>query len=169
MVLKHPSSETLSREEMFEAIATLLKMPIPSSLINATFDACDHDRSGKVTLKNFVRAMEAREEDLKRQFNLIDKDGSGEITLDELREAQSTGIFNAQEQQLSALLQAMDRVNDGNQEKDQEDGKIQWSEFRAMMILLPPATTIQTIVDLVKTNLENNQDDDFSDALLDLL
>jgi Ca2+-binding EF-hand superfamily protein len=149
--LKHPRSETLSRREIKRAMRLLLQLPIPSDLVDATFKACDVDGTGRVTLENFVHAMEARENDLFAQFTRIDLDGSGEITLEELRRAKDSGAFDAQERELTALLGAMDRANEGAHAQDR---KIQWAEFRALMILLPPATTIQTIVDLVRQNLD---------------
>jgi Ca2+-binding EF-hand superfamily protein len=153
--LKHPGCETLTRGDIKRAMRLLLQMPIPSDLVDATFNACDLDKSGKVTLENFVHAMELRETDLYEQFARIDLDGSGEITLEELQKAKDDGAFNAQERELNALLEAMDRVSEGSdQEMHAQDRKIQWSEFRAMMILLPPATTIQTIVDLVRQTLD---------------
>ena len=152
-VLKHPSSEYISRQEMHRTISTLLQMQVPKAIVDQTFDACDRDHSGKVTLENFVRMIEEREADLRLQFRRIDTDKSGEITLDELRQAKRKGLFVAQEREINALLEAMDRVSDGFDDVNASDRKIQWHEFRALMILLPPATTIQTIIDIMKDSL----------------
>ena len=152
--LKRPNSEMLTRSEMKRAIQTLLQMPIPSNLLEQTFRSCDKEGTGKVTLENFVRAIRERERELWIEFQSIDTDGSGEITLDELKAARFKGHFNAQERELNALLDAMDRLSLGTNMSHASDRKIQWSEFRAMMVLLPPATTIQTIVHLVKDKLD---------------
>jgi Ca2+-binding EF-hand superfamily protein len=172
--LKNPNSETLTRNELKRAMGLLLQMPIPTELVDATFNACDVDRTRRVTLENFMRAMEEREHDLYAQFSAIDSDHSGDITLDELRGARENGAFHAQERELDALLIAMDRASENSSDNSEHayDRRIQWAEFRAMMILLPPATTIQTIVDLVRRSLEEQDelrafDDD--DMVLDKL
>jgi Ca2+-binding EF-hand superfamily protein len=158
--LKNPNSETLTRNELKRAMGLLLQMPIPTELVDATFNACDVDRTRRVTLENFMRAMEEREHDLYAQFSAIDSDHSGDITLDELRRARENGAFHAQERELDALLIAMDRASENFSDNSEHayDRKIQWAEFRAMMILLPPATTIQTIVDLVRRSLDEQDE-----------
>lgn len=151
---KNPDTNYLNVSQIKRAMETLLQMPVPKRLVEETFAACDTERTGRVTLQNFVRVIQRRDEELWQQFCRIDYDGNGEITLDELKLAKQNGVFSAQERELNTLLDAMDRVSSLEGDHAFVDQKIQWHEFRAMMVLLPPASTIQVIVDVVKNELE---------------
>ena len=166
--LKHPESVTLSRDKLSQALAALLHVPPPPSLVDETFQACSNKGDDGVTLESFVRFLQTREQQLKAEFDRLDTDRSGSIDFSELIKAQETGVLKAHKRELTAVLQAMDRVSKGVNQTHSDDRMIQWEEFRAMMILLPPATTIQTIVDLVKKTIEppkNDLDRELSDFM----
>ncbi|KAH9260546.1 hypothetical protein BASA81_001013 [Batrachochytrium salamandrivorans] len=151
---KNPDVNYLNVSQIKRAMETLLQMAVPKRLVEETFAACDTEKTGQVTLQNFVQVIRRRDEELWQQFCRIDYDGNGEITLDELKLAKQNGVFMAQERELNTLLDAMDRVSSQEGDHAFVDQKIQWHEFRAMMVLLPPASTIQVIVDVVKNELE---------------
>lgn len=146
---KDPTKTELTKEELHQAMETLLRIPIRQDLVDDTFAACDANGNGRITLDEFVHFAETRERRLWDQFQALDADKSGFITFDELVTAKESLVLDAHKRDLAAVLAAVDFP-------DASDRKISWEEFRAMMILLPPATTIQTIVDLVKTSLHEH-------------
>lgn len=53
-------------------------------------------------------------------------------------------MFEASDDEIQTLINWMD-----SQEYGWQDGKIEFEEFRTSMLLLPPATSIQDIIDLL--------------------
>lgn len=97
------------------------------SEIRGLMEAADIDNSGTIDYGEFIAAtlhlnkME-REEHLFSAFSYFDKDGSGQITLDELQQAcQEFGIGDAE---LEEMIKEVDQDNDGS---------IDYNEFVAMM------------------------------------
>jgi Ca2+-binding EF-hand superfamily protein len=155
-VLKNPDKETLSLSKMRTAMSLLLRIPkekVPQKILEETFNACDQSGTGTVTMDKFVEALTRREDELKVQFSQMDRDGDGEITIEELRAAKRDGLIDASEFELQLVLDKMDDLSLGVQDEFARDRKIQYSEFRMMMILLPPATSIKTVVEFVRNRL----------------
>ncbi len=156
--LKNPAKETLSLRKIEAALSTLLQIPrgsVPKNFCQEIFQSCDVHQTGEVTMETFVQALNKREDEVKEQFNKIDKDRNGVITMNELREAREEGLIgkDVQESDLHAFVEKMDDLSLGVNEEYAWDRKIQYSEFRTMMILLPPATSIQQVINFVKKSL----------------
>ncbi len=95
-------------------------------LVKIIFKNIDNDGNNSIEYEEFVRAVIGKEKLLsdafmKHSFNFFDKDGSGEITIEEL-----SVIFNNEldMETIKKIVQEIDQ--DGNQE-------ISYDEFKAMM------------------------------------
>lgn len=83
-----------------------------------------------VEFNEFVRVMgsvyarKLTDEEMRRAFRCFDKDGSGFITKDELRDVLRQLNQNITDQRISEVLNAID---------DNQDGKISYEEFVAML------------------------------------
>ncbi|OWM82611.1 calcium-dependent protein kinase 20-like isoform X2 [Punica granatum] len=100
---------------------------VKDSEINNLMKAADIDNSGTIDYGEFVAAMlhlnkVQREDHLHAAFSYFDEDGSGYITKDELQQACKK--FGLEDIQLEELMNEVDQDN---------DGRIDYSEFVAMM------------------------------------
>jgi len=71
------------------------RIPVPSEEVKALFSEFDGDRSGEISYDEFLRGVCGEMNDFrlalaKRAFKIMDKDGSGEIDINDLR-----GVYNA--------------------------------------------------------------------------
>ncbi|OVA15943.1 Protein kinase domain [Macleaya cordata] len=120
-------SGTITFEELKNGLSKL-GSKLPESEIKQLMDAADVDRSGTIDYVEFITATMHRhrldkEENLYKAFRYFDKDGSGFITRDELKQAM-TEYGMGDEATIDEV------INDVDTDKD---GKINYEEFVAMM------------------------------------
>lgn len=121
------NSGTITFDELRDGLNRVGSTNLMESEIRELMDAADIDNSGTIDYGEFIAAtlhlnkME-REEHLFSAFSYFDKDGSGQITMDELQQAcQEFGIGDAQ---LDEMIKEVDQDNNGS---------IDYNEFVAMM------------------------------------
>lgn len=118
---------TLDRQEVLEGYEEHFGIAITEEAVDAMFAAVDIDGNGCIDYTEFVMAT-MNEKDLinqkklKAAFRLIDKDGSGAISPEELKRA--LGIDETQNDHLERLINEID---------ENGDGEIQFEEFCKMM------------------------------------
>ena len=160
--LKKPGDVYLDREQLYDAVRFLLGMNIKHDLVDRLWASCDKNRDGKVTLDEFVAAMTDRERELEEQFRELDRDGSGTISMSEIEHALTQGRFT----ESAGGVVDPDAVRELVRTFDLALGKdsgleITWSEFRAVMLLFPPASSIKDVLHLV----QDLDEDRFFDAV----
>jgi len=142
----------LDRAQMHRAVSLLLQLPVSRELTNKLFDYCDADRDGKLTVEEFVNALETHERSLRREFELLDTDGDGAISVGELRNALKDGdVDEASEEEINLVLRAFSFSKQRTPPLQVEEQRLGWAEFRSMMLLLPPTSSIKTVLGLVKS------------------
>lgn len=144
LTLDIQKNQSVGEKEIKRALKCL-KIPVNSSIVRKTYEACDKDGDGKISLQEFVEYLHKREEELKQMFQKMDLNNDGYVTLEELKLAREAGRINASDEELKGLIEWMD-----NTENSSKDGKIDFEEFRTCMVLFPPATTIQEILYLLQ-------------------
>ena len=98
--------------------------------LDEMFDAVDTDKSGEIDYSEFVVAAMAQnelnsKEKLRAAFNMFDKDGSGTISHDEIRDVFSSGGVNSMTKNaIDEIIKEID-ING--------DGEIDFEEFVEMM------------------------------------
>uniref|UniRef100_A0A0D9XAC1 Calcium-dependent protein kinase n=1 Tax=Leersia perrieri TaxID=77586 RepID=A0A0D9XAC1_9ORYZ len=113
----------LSLEELMDGLH-INGQPVPESEIRMLLEAADTDGNGTLDCDEFVTVSlhlkkMTNDEYLAAAFNYFDKDGSGFIELDELREE-----LGPNEQAILEILRDVDTDN---------DGRISYQEFELMM------------------------------------
>jgi calcium-dependent protein kinase len=97
----------------------------------AIMEGADTDSSGSINYTEFIAAtmeqkMYLKEENLRNAFKMFDKDGSGKISIEEMK--------NALGAELNDQTEDEDQWNQMIQEVDTDgDGEIDFEEFIAMM------------------------------------
>jgi calcium-dependent protein kinase len=97
----------------------------------AIMEGADTDSSGSINYTQFIAAtmeqkMYLKEENLRNAFKMFDKDGSGKISIEEMK--------NALGAELNDQTEDEDQWNQMIQEVDTDgDGEIDFEEFIAMM------------------------------------
>ena len=91
------------------------------------FENIDKDGSGKIDYSEFISASISRDkilskEKMKKVFNMFDKDGSGALSIDELKAHFSMGEDSAEE--WDKIISDVDENN---------DGEISYEEFLKIM------------------------------------
>ncbi|KMS95385.1 hypothetical protein BVRB_008780 [Beta vulgaris subsp. vulgaris] len=120
-------SGTITLEELKEGLARL-GSKLTESEIKQLMDAADVDKNGTIDYKEFITATMHRhrldkEENMYKTFLYFDKDGSGYITREELRQAM-TKVGMGDESTIDEILNDVDT---------NKDGRINYEEFVAMM------------------------------------
>lgn len=100
----------------------------------STLRALDSDNDGRLDFNEFLQSAANRvnllnEQNLKRAFSILDQNGDGKVSAEELRETFAAGVFNADEGSLNdtfwhQIIKEAD--TDG-------DGSIDYAEFKAAM------------------------------------
>jgi len=118
----------LSKEEIFEGYDQFFGKNLDKNEIEKMFDAVDIDKSGYIDYSEFVvAAMNEKQlltnEKLQSAFKMFDKDGSGLISAEEIKEVLGFGKTLSEE-----------AVNDIIKQVDANgDGEISFEEFAQMM------------------------------------
>jgi calcium-dependent protein kinase len=121
----------ITKKEMLNVFKNLLKITSKADEeVETIFKKLDNDNNGYIEYEEFVRAsidkdIFVKEEILQFAFKFFDKDGNGEITLDELKTVFCIGKdTEISEKVLFSILDKID--TDGNKE-------ISFQEFKVMM------------------------------------
>jgi len=121
----------ITKDEMLKVFKNNLKIESQAAReVDSIFNKLDNDGNGYIEYEEFVRAsinknILTTEENLKFAFNFFDKDGSGEITIDELKSVFCIGKDSAVSEAL--LMKIIEKIDvDGNKE-------ISFEEFKIMM------------------------------------
>ncbi|XP_022753582.1 calcium-dependent protein kinase 29-like [Durio zibethinus] len=120
-------SGTITVEELRDGLARL-GSKLTETEIKQLMDAADVDKSGAIDYIEFITATMDRhrldrEENIHKAFRFFDKDGSGFITRDELRQAMSE-YGMGDEATVDEVIEDVDT---------DKDGRINYEEFVAMM------------------------------------
>ncbi len=118
----------LSKEEISKGYEKHFGVQIEDEEVDKIFDAIDTDGSGAIDYSEFLMATmnESQllsKENLKRAFKMFDKDNSGTISRDEIREA----LGDMEEEIAEKIISEVDVNN---------DGEISFEEFETMMTSL---------------------------------
>ena len=118
----------LSKEEIFDGYENFFGKNLEKADIEKMFDAVDIDRSGYIDYSEFVIAsMNEKQlltnEKLQAAFKMFDKDGSGLISANEIKEVLGFGKTMSEE----AVNEVIKQVDENG------DGEISFEEFSAMM------------------------------------
>ena len=118
---------TLDKEEVQKGYVDHFGITLSDEHVQNMFDAVDMDGNGTIDYTEFVMATMNEKElistkKLQGAFRLFDKDGSGAISLEELKRALGIG-----DQFDDILLKLLDEIDENN------DGEIQFEEFCSMM------------------------------------
>jgi calcium-dependent protein kinase len=122
----------LTRQEMIKGISNALNInkKEATEMISEIFNIIDNDNNGSIEFEEFIRAgldkeIFCDEEILRFAFDYFDKDGSGQINIDELRQIFCVGP-NSQLAEATLLACIADIDQNGN-------GEIDFDEFAEMM------------------------------------
>jgi calcium-dependent protein kinase len=122
----------LTRQEMIKGISNALSITKKeaSDLVSEIFNIIDNDNNGSIEFEEFIRAgldkeIFCDEEILRFAFDYFDKDGSGQINIDELRQIFCVGP-NSQLAEATLISCISDIDQNGN-------GEIDFDEFAEMM------------------------------------
>merc|ERR1712129_427531 len=119
---------TITRAEIGEVMKKL-GGTVTEDEITALLEGMDIDGDGKVTQADFEiilkKALAAMEEELMNYFKEFDKDGSGSITAEELKQAVASMGEKISDKEAEEMIKEADADN---------DGKINFSEFCKKMM-----------------------------------
>lgn len=118
----------LSRDEIINGYAEVLGKNLQINEVDLMFEAADIDHSGFIDYSEFVIAsMNEKQlltnEKLQAAFKMFDKDGSGMISANEIKEVLGFGKSMSEE----AVDEVIKQVDANG------DGEISFEEFSAMM------------------------------------
>ena len=121
----------LSKDEIRGGYEKIFGYSINEEEVEKMFDAVDIDKSGYIDYSEFVVAtMNEKalfsEKKLKAAFKMFDKDGSGFISKDEIKDSLAN-FRNISESELDDIIKQVD---------DNEDGEISFDEFKIIMTSL---------------------------------
>jgi calcium-dependent protein kinase len=118
----------LSKEEIMNGFDKYFNKTMNEEEVDKMFESVDTDNSGFIDYSEFiVAAMNEKNlltnDKLEAAFKMFDKDGSGLITPDEIKEVLGKG-GNLPEEALNEIIKQVD---------DNGDGEISFEEFAQMM------------------------------------
>lgn len=123
----------ITKKEMHKVFKNVLKMTSKvDEEVEMIFKKLDNDNNGYIEYEEFVRAsidkeIFIREEIMQFAFKFFDKDNSGEITIDELKDVFNISKDKTREISEKILDRILEKIDtDGN-------GSISYDEFRIMM------------------------------------
>ncbi|CAG9950191.1 unnamed protein product [Clonostachys rosea f. rosea IK726] len=119
----------ITAAELSEVMRALGQNPTESEL-QAIIDEADLDNNGALEFSDFVRLMSDKvkpislDEELWQVFVMLDRNGDGRVSKEELREAMAVLANGVSEADLNEMLQAAD---------EDDDGHISYEEFVKVM------------------------------------
>ena len=121
----------ITKDELYMGLSQRYKSQTLKSDVEQIYNNLDMDNNGYIGYEEFVRASVSKEyfvkdNVLRYAFRYFDKDGSGEITLDEIKELFSQNISdkNKVDETLRKIIGEVDNNN---------DGRISFHEFSIIM------------------------------------
>eukprot|EP00475_Leptophrys_vorax_P033590 TRINITY_DN5303_c0_g1_i1.p2 TRINITY_DN5303_c0_g1~~TRINITY_DN5303_c0_g1_i1.p2 ORF type:complete len:171 (+),score=28.54 TRINITY_DN5303_c0_g1_i1:141-653(+) len=131
----------ISRQELFQ-VAERLGLSVDGALdVEGTMSEADSDGDGMIDFEEFLNSSLTRscgcssgrmdggcaeeDTDLRRAFELFDKDGNGTITVEELQQAMR--MLSGESMTTDACRQMISRVDING------DGRVDFAEFKNMM------------------------------------
>ena len=121
----------ITKDELYMGLSQRYKSQTLKSDVEQIYNNLDMDNNGYIGYEEFVRASVSKEyfvkdNVLRYAFRYFDKDGSGEITLDEIKElfSQSISDKNKIDETLRKIIGEVDNNN---------DGRISFHEFSIIM------------------------------------
>ncbi len=120
----------ITKNEMLKVFKNLLGMDSKAEEeVETIFNKMDNDKNGYIEYQEFIiasidKSIFLKEENLKFAFKFFDKDGSGNITIDELKKVFCTSNEKILDKVFSDIVDKID--SDGNKE-------ISYVEFKQMM------------------------------------
>ena len=123
----------LQYEELLAGMVEAYGEAIGTEECDRIFKAVDSDNSGEIGLQEFMQACANREKlldekSLKASFAFFDRDKSGTVTVEELRDA--LGVGDGKNIDEKVWLEVINEVDENG------DGEIDFDEFKNMMIKL---------------------------------
>ena len=119
----------LTYEELREGLSEIPEISIHEADIMQAMQAIDSNQNGLIDYTEFIAAClqsfnYLKENHLRSAFQYFDKDDSGTISKEELRQCLQSDDFTLTEDQINQLLSGVDANN---------DGQIDYQEFIQMM------------------------------------
>lgn len=163
-ILRSPRKEMLSLSQVRAAIAMLLQIPRESMSMKALeelYTAAERRSGGMVTMEAFLETLENKEKEIAEQFTRIDRDNKGEISLETIRTARTQGILRPEDLDMEDLQDKMSSLHFGANNHLSADRKIPYLEFRSIMLAVPSAASIRTVIEMVRPGLNDSNELDF--------
>jgi calcium-dependent protein kinase len=119
----------LTREELIKGLSNVMTPNEAKNEVDRIMGLIDTDNNGFIEYEEFIRASMSKEkllteENLQGAFDMFDKDKSGKITIEELKNVLGKGANISENVWKQIMLEI-----DGN-----GDGEVSYKEFREMMI-----------------------------------
>jgi len=121
---------TLTKEELLKGFKEVSKTVYSEEEIDEILKAADTNGNGVIDYSEFIAAAMKRKaivnnNRLEGAFKLFDKDGNGEITIDEVKERFNPGEKNINDKKWLDLIKEVDKNN---------DHKISYQEFKDLIM-----------------------------------
>ena len=125
MAIDKDQSGAISAEEL-KAVMEMVGQPATDEQVEHMISNADCDENGKVEFPEFVKMMKKlmHEQQIREAFQALDSDGSGKITVDELKEIMKAAGVDISEDQIDEMIKQAD--SDG-------DGSVNYEEFLKVM------------------------------------
>ena len=140
---------TLSRDEVRAGLAAL-KLPPTAEGVEKLFNLLDKNSDGVVTLEEFSEMIKQREKEIRAAFDELDLDKSGYLDFHEVQEALNKLSISYDDKVVKDLINHMDT---------NKDEKVEYTEFRDLLVAVPEASLSALIEDWRKVAVLNISDD----------